>query len=67
MFKGDPEWPTKRLLDAIKTEAVRGGTDGNLNYLMPAFSALLIKLSDAADERAQTIVKLRQTIVTLTW
>jgi hypothetical protein len=44
MFKGEPDWSTKQLLDEIKGEAVRGADKGNLNYLMPAFAALLIKL-----------------------
>ena len=41
MFKGEPDWSTKQLLDAIKTEAVRGGNEGNLTFMMPAFSALI--------------------------
>lgn len=66
MFQGEPDWPTKQLLDAIKGEAVRGGNQGNLAYLMPAFSALLVKLSDAADGRARTIVTLTWVLVVLT-
>jgi hypothetical protein len=58
MLKGEPEWSTKQLLDEIKAEAVRGADCGNLNYLMPAFSALLVKLSNAADARK---------LVVLTW
>jgi hypothetical protein len=37
------------LLDEIKAEAVRGGNSGNLAFLMPAFAALLVKLSSAAN------------------
>jgi hypothetical protein len=66
MFQGEPEWTTKQLLDAIKTESVRGGNNGNLPYLMPAFTALLVKLSNAADARARTIVNLTWALVILT-
>jgi hypothetical protein len=66
MFKGEPEWSTQELLNAIKTEAVRAGQNGNLSYLMPAFSALLVKLSDAADARARTTVILTWVLVILT-
>ena len=57
MWKGEPDWSTQQLLDAIKT---------NLTYLMPAFSALLVKLSNAADARAKTIVNLTWALVILT-
>jgi hypothetical protein len=66
MLKGEPEWSTKQLLDEIKAEAVRGANSGNLNYLMPAFSALLVKLSNAADARARTLVVLTWVLVVLT-
>jgi len=49
MFKGEPDWSTKQLLDEIKAESVRGGNSGNLAFLMPAFAALLVKLSSAAN------------------
>ena len=45
---------------------MRAGNNGNLAYLMPAFTALLVKLSNAADARAQTIVKLTWALVVLT-
>jgi hypothetical protein len=54
------------LLDEIKTEAVRGANDGNLNFLMPAFTALLVKLSEAADVRARAMEKWTKLIVWLT-
>jgi hypothetical protein len=54
------------LLDEIKSEATRGANDGNLNYLMPAFTALLIKMSEAADRRAKILVWLTWTIAILT-
>jgi hypothetical protein len=38
MFQGEPDWSTKQLLDEIKLEAVRGGNNGNLTYLMPALN-----------------------------
>jgi len=66
MFKGEPDWSTKQLLDAIKTEAVRGGKEGNLTFMMPAFSALIIELSNAADARSRTIVNLTWVLVALT-
>jgi hypothetical protein len=66
MFKGEPDWSTKQLLDEIKGEAVRGGNSGNLTYLMPAFAALLVKLSSAADARAKTMVILTWVLVVLT-
>ena len=66
MWKGEPDWSTQQLLDAIKNESVRGGQNGNLTYLMPAFSALLVKLSNAADARAKTIVNLTWALVILT-
>jgi hypothetical protein len=66
MFQGDPSWSNKALLDAIKTEAVRAGQNGNLSYLFPAFSALIIKLSDQADRRAKMIVFLTWVLVALT-
>jgi len=34
--------------------------------MMPAFTALLVKLSNAADARAKTIVKLTSVLVVLT-
>ena len=66
MFKGEPDWTTQQLLDEIKSEAVRGGMNGNLSYLMPAFTALLVKLSTAADARAKKIVFLTWVLVVLT-
>jgi hypothetical protein len=39
---------------------------GNLTYLMPAFTALLVKLSDAADVRAKTIESWTKAVVWLT-
>jgi hypothetical protein len=66
MWKGEPDWSTQQLLDAIKNEAVRGTQTGNLNFLMPALAALLVKLSNAADARAKTIVNLTWTLVVLT-
>jgi hypothetical protein len=66
MFKGEPDWTTEQLLDEIKGESVRGGNSGNLTYLMPAFSALIVKLSNAADARARTIVNLTWALVILT-
>jgi hypothetical protein len=66
MFQGEPDWTTKQLLDAIKAESVRGSNNGNLTFLMPAFSALLVKLSDAADARARKIVILSWVLVVLT-
>jgi len=53
MFKGDPKQSTRELLDEIKAEAVRGAQEGNLTYLMPALTALFVKLSDAAKTRAK--------------
>jgi hypothetical protein len=53
-------------LDEIKAEAVRGANDGNLNFLMPALTALLVKLSDAADTRAKAMEKWTKLIVWLT-
>jgi hypothetical protein len=66
MFQGEPDWTTKQLLDEIKGEAVRGGNSGNLAYMLPAFTALLVKLSNAADARAKTIVILTWVLVALT-
>ena len=66
MFQGGPDWSTKQLIDEIKGEAVRGGDSGNLTYLMPAFAALLVKLSNAADARARTMVILTWVLVVLT-
>jgi hypothetical protein len=66
MFQGDPNWSNETLLNAIKTEAVRAANNGNLAYLMPAFTALLIKLSDQADHRAKTIVALTWALVFFT-
>ena len=58
MLQGDPSWSSERLWQEIKGEAVRGANDGNLNFLMPAFAALLIKLSIEADRRARHIIYL---------
>jgi hypothetical protein len=66
MFQGEPDWPTKQLLEEIKAEAVRGGNSGNLAFMMPAFTALLVKLSNAADARAKKIVTLTWVLVVLT-
>ena len=66
MFKGDPTQSVKELLDEIKTEAVRGGLSGNLTYLMPALTALLVKLSDAADVRAKAMERWTKIIAWLT-
>jgi len=65
MFKGDQSQSTKELLDYIKTEAVRGGTNGNLTYLMPAFAALFVKPSDATDFRAKVIMWLTGVLTVL--
>jgi len=56
----------QELLDEIKNESVRGANDGNLNFLMPAFTALLVKLSQAADDRAKAMEKWTKVIVWLT-
>jgi uncharacterized membrane protein len=66
MFTGDPSQSTKELLDEIKAEAVRGSQAGNLNSLMPAFTALLVKLSERADARARTMERLTIVLVVLT-
>ncbi|HKN29731.1 MAG TPA: hypothetical protein VJY34_18325 [Roseiarcus sp.] len=66
MFKGDPTQSMQELLDEIKNESVRGANDGNLNFLMPAFTALLVKLSQAADDRAKAMEKWTKVIVWLT-
>jgi hypothetical protein len=66
MFKGEPTDDVKTLLDEINREAVRGSNSGNLNYLMPAFSSLLVNLSNAADRRAQVVEKWTRAIVGLT-
>jgi hypothetical protein len=66
IWKGEPEWSTKQLLEAIKTEAVRGGTNGNLTYLAPAVAALVIKLSNAADHQAKIIERWTKAVVWLT-
>ena len=66
MFKTDPTLSTRALLDEIKNEAVRGANNGNLNFLMPAFTTLLVKLSDAADARAKAMEKWTKIIGWLT-
>jgi hypothetical protein len=66
MFKGDPEQSVKELFDEIKGQSVSGAQSGNLNYLMPAFVALLIKLSNAADKRAGVMFWLTVAITALT-
>jgi hypothetical protein len=63
IWKSEPEWSTKQLLEAIKNEAVRGGTGGNLTYLMPALAALLVKLSNAADKRAKILERWIKAVV----
>jgi hypothetical protein len=66
MLQGEPSWSSERLWQEIKQEAVRGANDGNLNFLMPAFTALLVKLSAEADRRARTIVNLTWGLLALT-
>ena len=66
MFKGDPTQSVQELLDEIKGEAVRGAQNGNLNFMMPAFTALLIKMSEAADVRSKAMEKWTRIIVWLT-
>jgi hypothetical protein len=66
MFKGDPTQSMQELFDEIKAESVRGANEGNLNFLMPAFTALLVKLSQAADDRAKAMEKWTKVIVWLT-
>jgi hypothetical protein len=66
LFSGDPNQSTQELLDIIKSETVRGANNGNLNYLMPAFTALLVKLSDAADKRAKVVIWLTVILTVLT-
>jgi hypothetical protein len=66
MLKGDPTQSVDELLAAIRGEAVRGANSGNLNYLMPAFTALLVRLSEAADVRAKVLEKWTKVIVWLT-
>ena len=66
MFKGEPKQSVQELLDEIKTGAVQGANTANLNYLMPAFSALLVNLSVAADLRAKALEKWTKVIVWLT-
>ena len=65
MLKGGPEWSTKQLLDEIKAEAVRGAIPVT-SIMMPAFSCLLVKLSNATDARARTLVVLTWVLVVLT-
>ncbi len=66
MWEGNQNQSVQELLDIIKTESVRGGMNGNLSYLMPAFTALLVKLSTAADKRAKIIVRLTAILTILT-
>lgn len=66
LFSGEPNQSTQELLDIIKGEAVRGANNGNLNYLMPAFTALLVKLSEAADRRANVVMWLTVILTVLT-
>ena len=66
MFQGDPEQSVKELFDEIKSQSVSGAQNANLNYLMPAFVALLIKLSNAADKRARVMFWLTVAITVLT-
>jgi hypothetical protein len=66
LFSGDPNQSVRELLDTIKGETVRGANSGNLNYVMPAFTALLVKLSDAADKRARVIIWLTVILTVLT-
>jgi len=66
MFKGDPNQSVQELLDEIKGEAVRGSNNGNLNFLTPAVASLLVKLSDAADNRAKIIERWTKLIAGLT-
>jgi hypothetical protein len=49
MFNADPDRPIRQILDNIQSEAVRGGQSGNLTYMLPAFAALLVRLSRDAD------------------
>jgi hypothetical protein len=66
MFKGEPSQSVRELLDEIKAESVRGSQHGNLTFLMPAFTALLVKLSEAADVRAKTMERWTKIIGWLT-
>jgi hypothetical protein len=66
MFQGDPEQSVEELFGEIKSQSISGSQNGNLNYLMPAFVALLIKLSTAADKRARVMFWLTVAITVLT-
>jgi hypothetical protein len=60
MYENDPEKPIKELLDNIKSSSIAASGNERLgvSLSMPAFSALLVRLSNEASKTADKNIKL---------
>ena len=68
-FSGDPDLPIQELLTIVGSEALRGASGssaGNLNFALPHFAALLVRLSRDAERRSARIEKLTWAMTFLT-
>jgi hypothetical protein len=64
MFQADPEWPTEKLLDEIKSKA-SWGKEWPGAILQP-MSALLVRLSREAEVTAASVNRKTQSLIILT-
>lgn len=65
-FNADPSRSKRELLAEIKSEAETGLRHGYVGFVVPAFAALLVKLSEEADATAQRVVRLTRWLIFLT-
>ena len=64
MFNADPDWPTQKLLDEIKSKA--SWAEKNVGYVIQPFSALLVRLSNDAEITANAVNERTQQLIVLT-
>jgi len=64
VFNADPDWPTEKILDEIKSKA--SWAEKNVGYVLQPFSALLVRLSRDAEVTAAAVNKKTQQLIVLT-
>jgi hypothetical protein len=64
VFNTDPDWPTEKILDEIKSKA--SWAEKNVGYVLQPFSALLVRLSRDAEVTAASVNEKTQELITLT-
>ena len=66
MFNADPTKSTDELLTEIKVAAVQGYNNANPVLSLPAFAALLVRLSRDADATAEKNLRIQRNLIRLT-